>query len=140
MKKKDERPVVVIRRGKSSDEANEATETVKETAVQTAEGEMSLADAPPKEKPAMSRLQDNFLKSLHVFADCVVQPNASGVFDTLARNFADKPMLNYWLFKVGYGHLSKYIRNKDIVDSIRKVAYELHRDMKKTVGKPIARW
>ncbi len=140
MKTKDGRPVVVIRKGKSPNKANETTETVKETAVRTTEGETALADVAPKEKPAMSRLQDNFLRNLLVFADCAVQKDESGVFDTLARNFGDKAMLNYWLSKTGYGHLSEYTQNKDIVDFIRKVAYELHRDLKKTVGQPVARW
>jgi len=140
MKKKDGRPVIVIRKGKFPGKANKIMETGKETAVQTAEGEMTPADASPKELPAMSRLQDNFLRNLLVFADCAVQKDESGVFDTLARNFADKAMLNYWLSKTGYGYLSRHTRNKDLVDFIRKVAYELHRDMKKTVGKPVARW
>ncbi len=158
MAKKDQKPVVVIRKGKSSHKADEPSETMEEMGGQAVsnnesglaptvlhenlqpEEAMKSTDAPPKEAPAMSRLQDNFLKSLLVFADCVVQTNASGVFDTLARNFADKPMLNYWLFRVGYGHLSDYTRNKDIVDAIRKVAYELHRDMKKNIGKAVARW
>ena len=140
MKKKNERPVVVIRKGKSPDKVNNTTETVKETAVQTTEGERTPAAARPEEKPIMSRLQDNFLRNLLVFADCAVQQEVSGVFDVLARNFADKPMLNYWLFRVGYSHLSTYTRHKDIVDAIRKVAHELHRDMKKNIGKAAARW
>ncbi|MGO9569674.1 MAG: hypothetical protein ACLP5H_19255 [Desulfomonilaceae bacterium] len=158
MKKKNERPVVVIRNGKSSHKADEPSETMEEMGGQVVsnnesgltptvlhensqpEEAMKSTDAPPKEKPATSRLQDNFLKSLLVFADCVVQTNAAGVFDTLARNFADKAILNYWLFRVGYGHLSSYTRNKDVVDAIRKVAHELHRDMKKSIGKAVARW
>jgi len=58
----------------------------------------------------------------------------------LARNFADKPMLNFWLWKVGYAHLSKHGKNKDLVDFIRVLSREIHRDMKETVGKPIPRW
>ena len=88
----------------------------------------------------MSRGQEYALKNLLTYADCAVQQTEMGVFDVLARNFSDKPLLNFWLWKVGYAHLATLIRNKDLLDSIRILAREIYRDMKQNIGKPVARW
>ena len=88
----------------------------------------------------MSRVQEYALKSLLTYADCAIQKNESGIFDVLARNFEDKPLLNFWLWKVGYAGLSKHARNKDLLDSIRIISREIYRDMRQNVGKPVARW
>ena len=166
MAKKDPRPVVVVRKGKSRQASYEPVEPAQEISVPVQEGsthpadnretdlalngpeeaqkpqakETSPGDTSSAERPTISRLQKNALKSLLTYADCAVQKNESGIFDVLARNFEDKPLLNFWLWKVGYSHLSKFGRNRDLVDFIRVISREIHRDMKKTVGKPVARW
>jgi len=165
MAKKDQKPVVVNRK-KSRPSSYEHVELLQETRVpmqaeSTHSGgnretdlalngpeevetpqttETSPGDTSSAERPTMSRLQENALKSLLTYADCVVQEDETGIFDVLARNFEDKGLLNFWLWKVGYGHLSKFGRTKDLVDFIRIISREIHRDMKKTIGKPVARW
>jgi hypothetical protein len=89
--------------------------------------------------PSMSLSQKYTLLSIQTFADCAVQQSPDGIFDVLARNFADNGNLSYFLQKVGYGHLTSYARGHDIVDYVRKTSHELFKAMK-DVGKPIARW
>ena len=88
----------------------------------------------------VSRNQRSAIRTMLVFVDCVVQKDESGVFDTLARNFDSNGFLSYFLNKIGYAHLTPYGKGRDLIDYIRKVAHEIHRDMKKSIGKPIARW
>ncbi len=166
MAKKDPKTVVVVVRKKSRRASHEHVEPAQETGVPVQDGsthpagnretdlarngpgeeqkpqskETSPSDTSSAEKPAMSRVQEYALKSLLTYADCAVQKNESGIFDVLARNFEDKPLLNFWLWKVGYGHFSKLGRSKDLVDLIRIISREIHRDMKQNVGKPVARW
>ena len=90
--------------------------------------------------PAMSLSQKYTLLSIQTFADCVVQQSPDGIFDVLARNFADNGTLSFWLHKVGYGHLTAYGKGHDIVDYMRKTAHELFKAIKSDIGKPVARW
>ena len=87
----------------------------------------------------MSRIQQYWISIMLVFADCAVQNNPDGVFDVLARNFDSPGTLSWWLHRIGHGDIAKYTKGKDIVDAIRKVAYELYRDLRE-IGKPVARW
>jgi len=168
MGKKDQRPVVIVRKNKRQNGIEESPETTERTAASGEDGntnpvsndEMTLAlngpekvqesegkgesssDTPPEDKPAttVSKVQEYALKTLLTYADCAVQKDEEGIFHVLGRNFEDKPMLHFWLWKVGYGHLSRFIRNKDLLDSLRILSREIYRDMKETVGKPIPRW
>ncbi len=163
---KDEKPVVIIRKSKAGNNVDNPAKSseenpvrVDETTSQSARDDtldltlngpekaqasksnnVPMSDTPSSEKPDMSRVQLYALRNLLVFADCAVQKDESGIFDTLARNFEDKGLLNFWLWKVGYGHLSKQTRNKDLLDSMRILSRELYREMKQTVGRPVARW
>lgn len=110
------------------------------SAIATAGADRGEDSTPVPSTPQISRLQDYAIKNLLVFADCAVQTDWWGVFDVLARNFDNSGFLSYWLNKVGYGHLTPYSKGKDLVDYIRKVAHEIHRDIKASIGKPIARW
>lgn len=98
------------------------------------------ADTVPEEKPPMGRLQEYALKTLLTYADCAVQQSEMGVLDVLARNFEGKAMMNFWLWRVGYGDLVRRTQNKDFLDSIRIISREIYRDMRRTVGKPVSRW
>jgi hypothetical protein len=163
---KDEKPDVVIRKSKAGNRSSEPAKSGEENAAQVDEkigrstrndelglvlngpkkartsesNDVPMSNIPSAETPAMSRVQLYALRNLLVFADCAVQKDESGVFDTLARNFEDKGLLNFWLWKVGYGYLSKKTRNKDLVDSMRILSRELYREMKQNVGRPVARW
>lgn len=98
-------------------------------------------DSPEAQRvPRLSRVQEYALKNLLVYADCAVQKDEWGVFDVLARNFDNNGSISYWLNKVGFDHLTKHGKGKDIVDFIRKVSFGVFKDMQKNVGKPIARW
>lgn len=165
MGKRDDKPVVVIRKGRSrattngSDEADDRTKVANEvTPVPTdKEPDRVISGGPEKahesdtmgtlpadklsvQNPTMSRVQEYNLKTLRVYADCAVQRDEAGIIDVLARNFEDKALLNFWLWKAGLGHLSKLIRNKDLLDSLRIISRELHREMKQSVGQPVSRW
>lgn len=167
MGKRTQKPVVVVRKGRSRHAAEESgtpddgTKVVNEVAPvptdknaldQTAEGPKKVqepetmgtqpVDTVPEQTRPMSRVQEYALKTMRVFADCAVQRNESGVYDVLACNFGEdnKALLNFWLWKAGYNHLTKVTRNKDLFDSIRIISRELYREMHKTVGKRVAWW
>ena len=44
------------------------------------------------------------------------------------------------MWRIGYGDKTKLLKGKDIVDAIRKVAHLLYRDLKKEIGRPVARF
>ena len=164
LKKKIVKPVVVINRSKSRPDADEPTDNSREIEEPIDQGKLlhagneerleptaaspvndsdsrqgkELSEAFPP--PAMSRAQDYAMRNLLVFADCAVQEDESGVFDVLARNFDSTGLMGYWLNKVGYGHLTQYAKDRDLVQYIRKAAHQIHRHMKRTVGKPVTRW
>ena len=94
----------------------------------------------PQPIPQMSRTQRYWIGTMLIFADCAVQKSAEGIFDVLARNFEDTGALSWWLWRIGYGDKTKLLKGKDIVDAIRKIAHELHRDLKKEIGRPVARF
>ena len=103
-------------------------------------------NTPPPEQeeihsvPEMGRIQRYWIGSMLVFADCSVQDSPDGVFHVLARNFKHTGALSWWLWKIGHGEMTRYVKGKDIVDAIRKIAHELHRILKSEVGKPVARF
>jgi len=166
MGKKADKPVVVIRKGgKRRHEVNESVESPEMIHVRVDEGssnatgnqamdltfndpekvqksdmDMRPADTTSEQPPTMSKVQEYSLKSILTYADCSVQKDENGIFAVLGRNFADKPILNFWLWKVGYGHLSKFGRNKDLVDFLRILSRDIYRDMKQNIGRPISRW
>jgi hypothetical protein len=168
MAKKDQRPVVITRKGAHKNGSTMSEGTTEEThstvedrnTYPVSNEEMTLgqngpeklqeserkgessSDTPPEDKPAtsVSKVQEYARKTLLTYADCAVQKEEEGILHVLGRNFEDKGLLNFWLWKAGYGELSKLIRNKDLFDSLRIISRELYRDMKATIGKPIARW
>jgi hypothetical protein len=111
---------------------------------QSTEIEQKDAFPPGKEEsqsaPQISRNQKYWLSIMLIFADCGVQKSADGVFDVLARNFEHTGALSWWLWKIGHGEMTRFLKGKDIVDAIRKIAYELYRILKSEVGKPVARF
>ena len=88
----------------------------------------------------MSRIQHLWIATMLIFADCSVQKSPEGIFDVLARNFEDTGALSWWMWRIGYGDKTKLLKGKDIVDAIRKVAHLLYRDLKKGIGRPVARF
>lgn len=98
------------------------------------------ANAPPeKTAPTMSRPQFNAWASAHILADCAVQGDASGVCDVLARNFIDAGTLSWWLHRIGHGDMSRLGQRKDLFDYLRLVSNALHRQLKRDLGRPVAR-
>lgn len=94
-------------------------------------------EVPPR--PQLGRLQQYWISTMLIFADCAVQKSPEGVFDVLARNFEHTGALSYWLWRIGHGDKVQYVKRKDIVDAIRKVSAELHRDLSREVGRLVAR-
>ena len=90
--------------------------------------------------PEMSRIQRYWIGAMLVFADCAIQESPDGVFHVLARNFEHTGALSWWLWKIGHGEMTRYVKGKDIVDAVRKIAYELHRILKSEVGRPAPRF
>lgn len=90
-------------------------------------------------RPAISRMQDYRIRDMLVFADAAVAKDPDGVFDVLARNFETPGGVSWWLHRVGHGEKAQYAKGRDLVEYIRKVSHELHRDLK-DIGKPKARW
>ncbi len=91
------------------------------------------------DQPMTSRMHDYWIRTMLVFADAAVAKDPDGVFDVLARNFDSAGNLSWWLHRVGHGDKAQYAKGRDLVEYIRKVAHELHRDLKE-IGKPVARW
>lgn len=87
-----------------------------------------------------SRIQQHAIRSMVVLCDCCVQRDAEGIFDVLCRNHYDANALIWWLRKIGKPLVAEHIKGKDIVDGARKAAYELFRELKKEIGRPISRW
>jgi hypothetical protein len=90
--------------------------------------------------PAIGRIQGYCISTMKIFADCAVQTNEQGVFDVLGRNFETSGELSWWLWRIGHADKCKYTKRKDIVDAIRKVSAELHRDLRRDVGRRVCRW
>jgi len=91
-----------------------------------------------KTSPQMGRIQQYWISTMLIFADCAVQKSPDGVFDVLARNFETTGALSWWLHRIGHAEIAKHTKGKDIVDAIRKVAHELYRELR-YIGKPVAR-
>ncbi|MGO9566803.1 MAG: hypothetical protein ACLP5H_04595 [Desulfomonilaceae bacterium] len=111
------------------------TATIMESAPEQTDG------TAPAEKivPTMSRPQFNNWVTAHILADAAVQQDSSGVYDVLARNFADSGMLSWWLHRIGRGDMSRLGRRKDLFDYLRLVSNALHRELKRDLGRPVAR-
>lgn len=87
-----------------------------------------------------SRNQQHFIRAMLIFADCCLQRTPEGIFDVLGRNFDSSGFMAWWLNRIGKGHIVGVLKGKDIIDAIRKVAYELYRELKGEIGRPVARW
>jgi hypothetical protein len=124
-------------RGTENGSHSEPTTLLSETNLEENQGQDSETNPPT---PHLSYVQKYAIRNVLVYADCAVQKDESGIFDVLARNFADKGMVGYFLTKVGHQHLVQYAKNRDVIDYIRVVSRELFKEMKKIVGKPVARW
>jgi hypothetical protein len=90
--------------------------------------------------PQMSRIQRYWIGTMLVFADCALQKDPEGVFDVLARNFEHTGALSWFLWKIGHGEMTRFVRGKDLIEAIRKIAHELYRYLKTEVGRPVARF
>lgn len=117
-----------------------AVETIEPQATQI-EPDSAL---PPEQEatqsaPQMSRNQKYWIATMLIFADCTVQRSPDGIFDVLARNFGDPGQVSWWLWRIGHQDKAKYLKGKDIVDGIRKVAAELYKALCLEIGKPVAR-
>jgi len=99
----------------------------------------STGEQPP-EPQQIGRIQEYWIATMKIYADCAIQADQEGVFDVLARNFETSGALSWWLWRIGHADKCQYTKRKDIVDAIRKVAAELHKDLCRDVGRPIARW
>ncbi len=98
------------------------------------------ATAPPgKVVPSMSRPQFNTWVTAYILADAAIQQDASGVYDVLARNFQDSGMLSWFLHRIGHADMTKLGRRKDLFDYLRLVSNALHRELKRDLGRPVAR-
>ena len=89
--------------------------------------------------PTMSRPQFNAWATAHILADAAVQQDPSGVYDVLARNFVDSGTLSWWLHRIGHGDMSRLGQRKDLFDYLRLVSNALHRELKRDLGRPVAR-
>ncbi len=89
--------------------------------------------------PPMSRPQFNTWVTAYILADCAVQHDSGGVYDVLARNFADSGALSWFLHRIGHVDMTKLGRRKDLFDYLRLVSNALHRELKRDLGRPVAR-
>lgn len=106
------------------------------------DADQSLSQSPEAtapDQPTTSRMHDYWIRTMLIFADAAVAKDPDEVFDVLARNFDSAGNLSWWLHRVGHGDKAQYAKGRDLVEYIRKVAHELHRDLKE-IGKPVARW
>lgn len=87
-----------------------------------------------------NRNHQYFIRSMLVFADCCLQRTPEGIFDVLGRNFDSPGFMAWWLNRIGKGHFVSLVKGKDMVDAVRKVAHELHRELKHEIGRPVPRW
>ena len=127
-----------VARSKPKDSSLEV-ETVQATKIEL-EDTLPPGQEETQSAPEMSRIQRYWIGSMLVFADCSVQDSPDGVFHVLARNFEHTGALSWWLWKIGHGEMTRYVKGKDIVDAVRKIAYELHRILKSEVGRPAPRF
>jgi|SRR5208283_5489250 len=98
------------------------------------------ATLPPEVSAStMSRPQFNNWVTAYILADCAIQRDSDGIYDVLARNFADSGVLSWWLHRIGHGDMTKLGRRKDLFDYIRLVSNALHRQLKHDLGRPVAR-
>ncbi len=88
----------------------------------------------------IGRIQGYWIATMKIFADCAVQNTQEGIFDVLGRNFESSGELSWWLWRIGHADKCKYTKRKDIVDAIRKVSAELHKDLRRDVGRQVCRW
>jgi hypothetical protein len=122
------------------------TEDVSEEPAQCETSDLEVTEVPPSENqhpnptPAIGRVQAYSIVTMKIFADCAVQTNAQGVFDVLGRNFETSGALSWWLWRIGHSDKCKYTKRKDIIDAIRKVSAELHKDLSRDVGRRVSRW
>ena len=121
------------------------TEDVSEEAAQFETPGLETTDTSPDEEqtrltPSIGRIQGYWISTMKIFADCAVQTNEQGVFDVLGRNFETSGDLSWWLWRIGHADKCKFTKRRDIVDAIRKVSAELHRDMSRDVGRPVVRF
>jgi len=93
----------------------------------------------PPEPQQIGRIQEYWIATMKIYADCAVQADQEGVFDVLARNFETPGALSWWLWRIGHADNCQYTKRKDIVDAIRKVAALLHKELRRDVGRPVAR-
>ena len=125
---------------KEKDLAEEQFEKATDSGSPDPNGVLSLPpDTTEPARPAMSRMQDYRIRDMLVFADAAVAKDPDGVFDVLARNFDTPGGVSWWLQRVGHAEKAQYAKGRDLVEYIRKVSHELHRDLK-DIGKPKARW
>ncbi|MGB6065719.1 MAG: hypothetical protein WBG50_13000 [Desulfomonilaceae bacterium] len=119
---------------------NPATEASTPTINSSMPSESNEAAARPGTVlPPMSRPQFNTWATAYILADCAIQRDASGVYDVLARNFADSGMLSWWLQRIGHADMTKLGRRKDLFDYLRLVSNALHRELKRDLDRPVAR-
>ena len=126
------------------------SEPLPEHVAETATMEIAIIEDPQTAKPEaifteqpfqqLGRNQKIWVDTMLVFADCCVQRNEEGVFDVLARNFEDTGGLNWWLWRIGLGAMSKHLKGKDIVDAIRKISSQLFKHLAQDIGKPRSRF
>lgn len=121
------------------------TEDVSEEIIQSKTLDLETTSISPEEQqarltPSIGRIQGYWISTMKIFADCAVQTNEQGVFDVLGRNFETSGDLSRWLWRIGHVDKCKYTKRRDIVDAIRKVSSELHRDLSRDVGRRICRW
>jgi len=88
----------------------------------------------------VGRSQEYYIRSMLVLADCCVQGSPDRVFDVLARNFDSTGAMEWWLHRIGLGHKARFVKGKDLVDAVRKLSFELFKDLRKEIGRPVARW
>ncbi|MGO9566657.1 MAG: hypothetical protein ACLP5H_03850 [Desulfomonilaceae bacterium] len=119
---------------------NPGTDAVIATEDALTASKLTDANAPPeKTAPTVSRPQFYNQVTAHILGDCAVQPDASGIYDVLARNFGDSGMLSWWLHRIGHADMTKLGRRKDLFDYLRLVSNALHRELKHDLGRPVAR-
>jgi hypothetical protein len=117
--------------------ATEAVTTIEDGSMASQPTEVT---APPEPVvPTMSRPQFNNWVTAYILADAAVQRDSSGVYDVLARNFVDSGMLSWFLNRIGHADMTKLGLRKDLFDYLRLVSNALHRELKRDLGRPVAR-
>jgi hypothetical protein len=117
-----------------------ADSTILDSAENSSSEQSSWPAIPGFDLDTANRNAQYVVRGAIILADCSVQQDQEGVFDVIARNFANVGVLAWWLGRMGKGHLVKFAKGKDMVDAVRKIAGELHRELKGEIGRPKARW